>query len=89
MAEETKRGAGQYFTPRVLIEVMVDLMQPQPGEVIQDPAAGTGGFLIAADQLHEGARPTTISSCRPSSRRSSSARRCAAWRTCPTPSACC
>lgn len=49
MAEETKRGAGQYFTPRVLIEVMVALMKPQPGEVIQDPAAGTGGFLIAAD----------------------------------------
>jgi type I restriction enzyme M protein len=50
MAEETKRGAGQYFTPRVLIEVMVRLMQPRPGEVIQDPAAGTGGFLIAADR---------------------------------------
>jgi len=50
MAEETKRGAGQYFTPRVLIKVMIDLMKPQPGEVIQDPAAGTGGFLIAADQ---------------------------------------
>lgn len=49
MAEETKRGAGQYFTPRSLIKVMVDLMQPQPGEVIQDPAAGTGGFLIAAN----------------------------------------
>jgi len=49
-AEETKKGAGQYFTPRVLIEVMVRLMQPQPGEVIQDPAAGTGGFLIAADR---------------------------------------
>jgi type I restriction enzyme M protein len=50
MAEETKRGAGQYFTPRALIQVMVRLMQPQPGEVIQDPAAGTGGFLIAADR---------------------------------------
>jgi type I restriction enzyme M protein len=50
MAEETKRGAGQYFTPRVLIEAMVHLMQPKPGEVIQDPAAGTGGFLIAADR---------------------------------------
>lgn len=49
MAEETKRGAGQYFTPRVLIEMMVALMQPQPGEIVQDPAAGTGGFLIAAD----------------------------------------
>jgi type I restriction enzyme M protein len=51
MAEETKRGAGQYFTPRVLIDVMVNLTQPQPGEVIQDPAAGTGGFLIAADKF--------------------------------------
>ncbi|WP_420140028.1 N-6 DNA methylase [Sphingomonas sp.] len=50
MAEETKRGAGQYFTPRALISVMVQLMAPQPGEVIQDPAAGTGGFLIAADR---------------------------------------
>lgn len=49
-AEETKRGAGQYFTPRVLIEVLVQLMQPKPGEIIQDPAAGTGGFLIAADR---------------------------------------
>jgi type I restriction enzyme M protein len=48
-AEETKRGAGQYFTPRVLIRCLVDLMQPQPGEIIQDPATGTGGFLIAAD----------------------------------------
>lgn len=54
MAEETKRGAGQYFTPRVLIRVMVQLMKPQPGEVIQDPAAGTGGFLIAADQFMRG-----------------------------------
>ncbi|CUX50648.1 Type I restriction enzyme StySPI M protein [Agrobacterium tumefaciens str. CFBP 5621] len=49
-AEETKRGAGQYFTPRVLIELLVRLMQPRPGEVIQDPAAGTGGFVIAADR---------------------------------------
>ncbi|WP_348225556.1 N-6 DNA methylase [Sinorhizobium sp. CCBAU 05631] len=49
MAEETKRGAGQYFTPRALIEVMVRLMKPEPGEVIQDPAAGTGGFLISAN----------------------------------------
>ena len=47
-ANEKKSGAGQYFTPRVLIEVIVELMQPELGEVIQDPAAGTGGFLIAA-----------------------------------------
>jgi type I restriction enzyme M protein len=49
-AEETKRGAGQYFTPRVLIGVLVRLMQPKPGEIIQDPAAGTGGFLIGAER---------------------------------------
>ena len=48
-AEETKRGAGQYFTPRVLINAIVDLMEPKAGEVIQDPAIGTGGFIIAAD----------------------------------------
>ncbi|MGV3345589.1 N-6 DNA methylase [Enterobacteriaceae bacterium LUAb1] len=49
-AGETKSGAGQYFTPRVLINSMVRCIKPQPGEVIQDPAAGTAGFLIAADQ---------------------------------------
>ena len=48
-ANEKKSGAGQYFTPRVLINVMVELMQPQLGEVIQDPAAGTAGFLISAN----------------------------------------
>ena len=49
-AGEKKSGAGQYFTPRPLIDCMVALMQPQPGELVQDPAAGTGGFLIAADR---------------------------------------
>jgi type I restriction enzyme M protein len=47
-AEDTKTGAGQYFTPRALIDAMVDVMQPTPDDVIIDPAAGTGGFLIAA-----------------------------------------
>ena len=47
-AEETKRGAGQYFTPRVLIEELVNLMEPNSSDVVQDPAAGTGGFLVAA-----------------------------------------
>ncbi len=50
-AAEKKSGAGQYFTPRPLIDSMVALMQPQAGEVIQDPAMGTGGFLIAADRF--------------------------------------
>ena len=49
-AAEKKSGAGQYFTPRPLIDCIVRLMKPQPGEVIQDPAAGTGGFLVAADR---------------------------------------
>ncbi len=49
-SSETKSGAGQYFTPRPLIHSMVRVMQPQPGEVVQDPAAGTGGFLIEADR---------------------------------------
>lgn len=48
-ANETKSGAGQYFTPRALINSMVRCIKPQPGEKIQDPAAGTAGFLIAAD----------------------------------------
>ena len=47
-AEDTKTGAGQYFTPRALIDAMVDVMQPQPEDTITDPACGTGGFLIAA-----------------------------------------
>jgi type I restriction enzyme M protein len=48
-AAEKKSGAGQHFTPRPLIDCIVRLMEPQPGELIQDPAAGTGGFLVAAD----------------------------------------
>src|SRR5579859_6306060 len=47
-AEDTKSGAGQYFTPRPLIRAIVDVMRPRPGEVIADPACGTGGFLLAA-----------------------------------------
>src|ERR1700733_3380434 len=49
-AAEKKSGAGQYFTPRPLIDCIVRLVKPKPGEVIQDPAAGTGGFLVAADR---------------------------------------
>jgi type I restriction enzyme M protein len=49
-AEDKKSGAGQYFTPRRLIDCIIRLMEPQAGEVIQDPAAGTGGFLVAADR---------------------------------------
>ena len=49
-ANEKKSGAGQYFTPRVLIDVMTRLMKPQPGERCNDPACGTFGFMISASQ---------------------------------------
>src|SRR5512137_824065 len=48
-ANEKKSGAGQYFTPRALINSMVRVTQPTLADTIQDPAAGTGGFLIAAN----------------------------------------
>jgi len=47
-AEDTKSGAGQYFTPRPLIQAIVDVVRPAPDERICDPASGTGGFLLAA-----------------------------------------
>lgn len=47
-AQDTKSGAGQYFTPRPLIQAIVDVVRPAPGEAICDPACGTGGFLLAA-----------------------------------------
>jgi type I restriction enzyme M protein len=47
-AQDTKGGAGQYFTPRALIRAIVDVMRPAPDETICDPACGTGGFLLAA-----------------------------------------
>ena len=47
-AEDTKSGAGQYFTPRALIQAMVQVMRPQPKQTICDPASGTGGFFLAA-----------------------------------------
>ena len=47
-AADVKSGAGQYFTPRALIKAMVECICPQPGKTIVDPAAGTGGFILAA-----------------------------------------
>jgi type I restriction enzyme M protein len=47
-AQDTKGGAGQYFTPRPLIRAILDVMRPAPGGTICDPACGTGGFLLAA-----------------------------------------
>lgn len=47
-AEDTKSGAGQYFTPRALIKTMVECVRPEPGKTIADPACGTGGFFLGA-----------------------------------------
>jgi type I restriction enzyme M protein len=47
-AAEVKSGAGQYFTPRPLIDAMVTVIDPRIGETVHDPACGTGGFLLAA-----------------------------------------
>jgi type I restriction enzyme M protein len=47
-AAEVKSGAGQYFTPRPLIDAMVEVIDPQPKETVHDPACGTGGFLLSA-----------------------------------------
>jgi type I restriction enzyme M protein len=47
-AEDTKSGAGQYFTPRPLIKAMVECLRPKPMKTIADPACGTGGFFLAA-----------------------------------------
>ena len=49
-AEDTKSGAGQYFTPRPLVRAMMACLRPRPGEKVADPACGTGGFLLAAHE---------------------------------------
>lgn len=49
-AADVKGGAGQYFTPRALINAIVDVMRPEPKQTINDPACGTGGFLLAAHE---------------------------------------
>lgn len=45
-AEDTKSGAGQYFTPRSLIKAMVECIRPEPKKTIADPACGSGGFFV-------------------------------------------
>lgn len=48
-AQDTRSGAGQYFTPRSLVNTIIRLIQPSLGDLIQDPATGSGGFLVSAD----------------------------------------
>lgn len=49
-SQDTRSGAGQYFTPRPLVDCIIRIVKPRLGEIIQDPAMGTGGFLISSDQ---------------------------------------
>jgi len=53
IAADTKSGAGQYFTPRALINTMVKCVRPAPGKTIADPCCGSGGFLLAAKSFME------------------------------------
>ena len=57
-AQDVKTGAGQYFTPRPLIQAIVDVMRPGPGETLCDPACGTGGFLLGAHDYVVSQHPT-------------------------------
>lgn len=60
-ARDTKSGAGQYFTPRPLIEAMVECVNPRLGEVVCDPACGTAGFLLAAQDYLRTSNPDMTS----------------------------
>ena len=82
-ASEGKKGAGQYFTPRVLIQSIVRCMKPDPRGsnadfTICDPACGTGGFLVCGLRMAAGRRPraalSTAISPSGSERRPTSAR---------------
>ncbi len=72
-AQDVKGGAGQYFTPRVLIDAIVDCIQPRPGEIVADPACGTGGFFFLPTSTSR-----TITSSIVIRSATSASRRCAA-----------
>lgn len=62
-AADGKAGAGQYFTPRALVDAIVEVVRPEPGESVIDPACGTGGFLLSA---HRFMQRTKRAAARPS-----------------------
>jgi len=55
-ADMSKKNAGEFYTPRAIVKLMVDLLDPQPGETVYDPACGTGGMLIEAIHHMKGDR---------------------------------
>ncbi len=59
-AEDTKSGAGQYFTPRPLIKAMIECVRPEPNRTICDPACGTGGFFLASFDFIDKHHPLNI-----------------------------
>ncbi|MBG6118399.1 type I restriction enzyme M protein [Sphingobium sp. JAI105] len=59
-SQDVRSGAGQYFTPRALVNSMVRVCKPALGELIQDPAVGSGGFLIAADRYLRSSQPSKV-----------------------------
>jgi type I restriction enzyme M protein len=63
-ARDTKSGAGQYFTPRPLIDAIVQCVDPRPGEIICDPACGTAGFLLVAHEHLQSKNPELTKSQR-------------------------
>jgi type I restriction enzyme M protein len=64
-AQDTRSGAGQYFTPMVLVEIIVGLVKPSPGDRIQDPAAGSGGFLVAANNYIKAINQKSVYAAKP------------------------
>jgi type I restriction enzyme M protein len=72
-AQDIKSGAGQYFTPRALTQAIVDCIAPKPGEVVCDPACGTGGFLFTAHQYLTQHHPTSPATRSATSRKAPSA----------------
>jgi type I restriction enzyme M protein len=60
-AQDTKSGAGQYFTPRPVVDAIIECVRPQLGETVFDPACGTGGFLIAAHRYLQQTNPSLTS----------------------------